>query len=313
MASAKDLKKKIQSISNTRKITRTMEMVSAAKAKQTQGRVEDNTPYSRKLAEILESLCSGSNVHHYLLGDRDGLLGDRDGLSAGEARGRRGAGRNALLVVTANRGLCGGYNTRVSVRAEMWIESRRSEGCETDVSMVGKKGIARFRYKNFPVKEQYTHIDDRPSFREAEELAGGFMDRFRADEVDGVWVMSTRYHSAGVQRPALTQLLPIVPPRKEEADESADKPSRGEREFFFEPDSATILDALLPFSVCQLLYRLLLEAAASEQIARRMAMKLATDNAEELIRTYTRKYNRQRQAGITQEIMEVVAGAEALD
>ena len=296
MASAKDLKKKIRSISNTKKITRTLEMVSAAKAKQTQSRVVANTPYSRKLAEILESLCAAGTVDHHLLETREG------------------AGRDALLVVSANRGLCGGYNTNVLIRAEKWIEARRAEGRETDVSMIGKKGIAGFRFKKIPVHASYTHIDDRPSFRQAAELAGGFLERFRAREVDQVWVISTRYYSAGVQKPAMTQILPIVPPATggPGAGEGEAERARVATDFIFEPDPETILESLLPFSVCQVVYRLLVEAAACEQIARRVAMKLATDNAEELIRTYTRKYNRQRQAGITQQIMEIVGGAEAL-
>jgi len=291
MASAKDLKKKIQSVSNTKKITRTMEMVSAAKAKQTQGRVEANTPYSQKLSELLEGLCAGANVQHHLLEEPEGVQ------------------RNALLVVSANRGLCGGYNTNLVSMAERWIDTQRREGRETDISMAGKKGIARFRFKKIPVHAQYTHLEDYPSFREAEEFAVGFMERFRNREVSQVWVVSTRYYSAAVQRSTLTQLLPIVPPvRSEENRERSIQ-----TDFIFEPDPKSILETLLPFSVSQLVYRLLVEAAASEQIARRMAMKLATDNAEELTKTYTRKYNRQRQAGITQQIMEIVAGAEALD
>lgn len=291
MASAKDLKRKIQSISNTKKITRTMEMVSAAKAKQTQGRVVANTPYSTKLAELLESVGASATRGHYLLEEHERVT------------------RNALLVVTANRGLCGGYNTNVLVQAESWIRAEQDEGRETDVSMIGKKGISRFRFRRIPLREEFTHIDDRPAFRQAEELAERFMERFRTGEVDRVWVISTRYLSSSVQRPVLTQLLPIAPPERDGAS-----PGRtgAAIEYIFTPDPQAILETLLPFSVSQLVYRLLIEAAASEQLARRLAMKLATDNATELIRKYTRQYNRERQAGITQQIMEVVGGAEAL-
>jgi F-type H+-transporting ATPase subunit gamma len=297
MASAKDLKKKIRSISNTKKITRTMEMVAAAKSKKTQRRVEANTPYAKKVAELLESLSGAGRVEHYLL------------------RAPEKVTRNALVVVTANRGLCGGYNTNVVNVAERWLEAERNEGRETDVSLIGKKGIARFKFRRLPTHAQYTHIEDRPSYQEAEELAQGLMERFRKDEVQRVCVISTRYYSAGVQRPALTQLLPIVPPRAAAAAAgggAAGGGKAGEREFIFEPEPRTILSALLPFSVSNLMYRLLVEAAASEQIARRVAMKSATDNAEEVIRSYTRRYNRQRQAGITQQITEIVSGAEAL-
>ena len=220
---------------------------------------------------------------------------------------RRTWGRNALLVVSANRGLCGGYNTNVLVKAERWIQSQREVGRETDVSMVGKKGVARAKFRQIPLVATYTHIEDRPSFREADEFARGFMERFLAGEVDQVWVLSTRYVSAATQTPTLTQILPIQPPEREG---DAEAPAS---DFLFEPDPVTILESLLPFYVSQLVYRLLIEAACSEQLARRLAMKLATDNAEELTKMYTRVYNRQRQAGITQQIMEIVGGAEALD
>ena len=290
MASAKDLKRKIQSISNTRKITRTMEMVSAAKSKQAQVRVEANTPYSQKLAELLESVSASATIDHFLL------------------REPEGTSKNALVVVTANRGLCGGYNSSVLSQAEKWIAAEREQGRDTDVIMLGKKGISRFRFRGIPVHTQYTHFGDRPTFREAEDLARMLMERLARGEVARVWVISTRYLSAATQRPVLTQVLPIVPGQADRAPEER----RAEVEFIFEPAPKTILEALLPFSVSQLVYRLLIEAAVSEQIARRLAMKLATDNASELIRMYTRKYNRERQAGITQQIMEVVAGAEAL-
>ncbi|MEM7233146.1 MAG: ATP synthase F1 subunit gamma [Planctomycetota bacterium] len=290
MASAKDLKKQIQSISNTKKITRTMEMVSAAKAKQTQGRVEANTPYAEKMNELMDGLGGASAIDHPLLKTPEGVK------------------RNALLVISANRGLCGGYNTNVLVRSEKWVAAQKEQGRETDIYMIGKKGIARAKFQKTSLHAQYTEFDDRPSFEQARELAEGFMTRFLKGEVDQVWVLSTRYFTAAVQRPELTQLLPIQP---SESEDEGDGAAAGE--FIFEPDPRSILESLLPFSVNQLMYRLLIEAACSEQLARRMAMKLATDNAEELTKTYTRKYNRQRQAGITQQIMEIVGGAEALE
>jgi F-type H+-transporting ATPase subunit gamma len=309
VASAKELKKKIKSISNTKKITRTMEMVSTSKAKRTQGRVQATTPYSKKLAELLESLseaagggaAGGQTIDHYLLLEPETVT------------------RNSLLVVTANRGLCGAYNSNVVHLAEKWMASEREAGRETDVSMIGKKGIARFRFRQLPLHAAITHIEDKVSFQEAEELARGFLERFRSGEVGRVMVAVTRYFSAGVQKPVLLQLLPIIPPKAQQPAPpkgvEAKTPAaskRGVREFIFEPEPRQILEALLPFSVAHLVYRLLVEAAACEQIARKVAMKLATDNAEELIRVYTRKYNRQRQSGITQQIAEIVTAADAL-
>ena len=293
MAGLKDIKKKITSISNTRKITRTMEMVAAAKSKQTIDRVEASTPYSSKLTELLNSLTGGQNVDHFLVREKEKIQ------------------KSALLVVTANRGLCGGYNTNVANLAEKWVRAEQAEGREAHVLMVGKKGISRFRFRKVEVAEKRTDIEDKPSFSQAAEIAGGFIESFRKGEVDRVRVAGTRYHSAVVQQADLFQLLPIIPPETDEAD--GEEASQQNTDFIFEPDPERILEDLLPFSVKHTMYRLLLEAAAGEQIARRVAMKLATDHAGELTRFYTGKYNRERQASITQQIMEMVGGAEALD
>ena len=293
MAGLKDIKKKITSISNTRKITRTMEMVAAAKSKQTIDRVEASTPYSSKLTELLNSLTGGQNVDHFLVREKEKVQ------------------KSALLVVTANRGLCGGYNTNVANLAEKWVRAEEAEGREAHVMMVGKKGISRFRFRKVEVAEKRTDIEDKPSFSQAAEIADGFIESFRKGEVDRVMVAVTRYHSAVVQQADLFQLLPIIPPETDEAD--GEEVSQQNTDFIFEPDPERILEDLLPFSVKHTMYRLLLEAAAGEQIARRVAMKLATDNAGELTRFYTGKYNRERQASITQQIMEIVGGAEALD
>ncbi len=293
MAGLKDIKKKITSISNTRKITRTMEMVAAAKSKQTIDRVEASTPYSSKLTELLNSLTGGQNVDHFLVREKEKVQ------------------KSALLVVTANRGLCGGYNTNVANLAEKWVRAEEAEGREAHVMMVGKKGISRFRFRKVEVAEKRTDIEDKPSFSQATEIADGFIESFRKGEVDRVMVAVTRYHSAVVQQADLFQLLPIIPPETDEAD--GEEASQQNTDFIFEPDPERILEDLLPFSVKHTMYRLLLEAAAGEQIARRVAMKLATDNAGELTRFYTGKYNRERQASITQQIMEIVGGAEALD
>lgn len=300
MASAKDLKKKIRSISNTKKITRTMEMVATVKSKQAQDRIKATTPYARKLAEILGSLASAGTISHPFL-------------EADEP-----AKKTLVLIITGNRGLCGGYNSNVLALAERWLRGEREAGRETEVHMVGKKGIARFRFRKAPVEKSYTHIEDRPSFRDAEALVEEFVARYIAGEVQRVVVFAMRYHSVSLQKPAQVQLLPIVPPEPREGEGSpplAPKKAAAREgiEFIFEPDRETILKSLLPLSVKNALYRVLVEAAASEQTARRVAMKLATDNAGEMIHAYTRRYNRQRQAGITQQIMEIVGGAQALE
>ena len=294
MASLKDIKNQIKSVSNTRKITRTMEMVSAAKSKQTINRVESSTPYSEKLRELMDGLSGGGSVDSYLVQERETIE------------------RSALLVVTANRGLCGGYNTNVSNLAEQWIRSELAADRKVHVSMVGKKGEARFRFRKVQVDEKFAHIEDKPSFKDAEEFAVRYMEMFKKGEVDRVLVAVTRYISQGRQVPELVQLLPMAPPEDDvAAGESAAQ--KTETDYIFVPNAEAILADLLPFSVKHTLYRLFLEAAASEQIARRVAMKNATDNAGELLKGYTGQYNRQRQASITQQIMEIVGGAEALE
>lgn len=298
MANARDLRKKIRSISNTAKITRTMEMVATAKSKRAQSRIVAMLPYSDKLGEILRNLRDAGTVEHPLLEDREPVR------------------RSLLLIVSASRGFCGGYNTNLLSLAEKWLVQEEAEGREVDIHASGRKGIARLRYLKRPTVAQYTHFDDRPSFKETEELSTEFLRLFLERKVDRVVVASTRYLSASVQRPRITQLLPIEASADGGAVDGGDaavSTVAAARDFIFEPEREVILETLLPLSVKQVVFRLFLEAATSEQLARRIAMKLASDNAEELIGLYTRQYNRERQAGITQQIMEVVTGAEALE
>lgn len=289
MASSRELRNKIRSITNTKKITRTMELVATSKAKKAQDRVTATRPYSETLQELLDSLAAAGSVDHPLL-----------------EKPENAAPRTAILIVTGNRGLCGGYNTSVLQLAE---RTRRAElgesGREVDLYVVGRKGLARMKYLKWSVVSSYTEFDDRPLFRDAAEIADLFMDRYLAGEVDRVKIISTRFISLGTQTADVSTLLPIEPPETD---------GQGvETEFIFEPGPEEILGELLPLSVRNMIYRLLVEAAASEQIARRMAMKRATDNAEEMIENYTRLYNRTRQASITQQITEIVGGASALE
>ena len=289
MASAKEFKKKIKSTANTRKITRTMEMVATARSKRALDRAKATAPYFQTLSGIIRSMVQSGTVTHPFL------------TRAGDVK------RTILLVVTANRGLCGGYNTNVLHLTERWLAAEKAAGREVDVYLVGKKGIGRFRFLKIAAIKSYTHIDDKVNFQDARAIAEEFMRRYLAGEVERVVVISTRYLSSSVQKAQETELLPITPERLE-------KHAEGETaEYIFEPDRETILKTLVPHAVTGLLYRLFLEATVSEQIARRIAMKLATDNAEEMIKLYTRMYNRQRQAGITQQITEVVTGAQALE
>ena len=289
MASARDLRKKIKSITNTRKITRTMELVATSKAKRAQDRVIATTPYSEKLTAALGRLAEAGTVDHPLL------------------EKETGSNKVAVLLITANRGLCGGYNSNTLSMAEKLRMQLLNDGKEVDLYVVGRKGMQRMKFLKLPVLESWADFDDRPSFKDAADIADLFIQKFVGGEVGRVMVVSTRFLSAGRQEAQRTQLLPI------ESPSSGEESSGKAVEFIFEPTPAEILEELLPLSVKNVFYRLLVEAVASEQIARRVAMKRATDSADEMIQDYTRMYNRSRQAGITQEINEIVSGASALE
>ncbi|MEC9475809.1 MAG: ATP synthase F1 subunit gamma [Planctomycetota bacterium] len=290
MATARELKNKIRSVDNTKKITRTMEMISTAKAVVCQKRIEATQPYGDKLAEILRDLGSGGG------GEAGGfpLLRVPDPVR-----------REALFIVTANRGLCGGYNTNTLKVAEKYSAERTAEGVQIDTYMLGKKGISRFKYLNRETVGSFTQFEDRPTFEEAEEVISPLMESFEKGEIDGVTIIFTHYESASRQDPVIRKLLPIT------VEDSEGSSSSG-REFILEPSPELILGRLLPLSLKMQFFQALVEAAACEQIARRIAMKNATDNAEDMSKTYTQLYNRTRQGAITQEILEVIGGAEVM-
>ncbi|MFQ5654091.1 MAG: ATP synthase F1 subunit gamma [Planctomycetota bacterium] len=295
MATARDLKNKIRSIRNTRKITRTMEMIATAKASICQKRIESVKPYGDRLTEMLRDL-RGAAV------DSGDGAGDYPLLRRPER-----IEREAVFVISANRGLCGGYNTNVLRMAEKHLDRRSAEGVATEVHMVGKKGITRFRYLRREVTGKHTQFDDRPSFEAAAEVLEPLLASFCAGDLDAVTLISTRYQNAARQVPILRPILPIPLGGEEGGD------GRGHAvDFIFEPSPDVILGTLLPLSLKMQLFLALVEAAASEQIQRRIAMKNATDNADEMETKYKQIYNRTRQAGITQEILEVLGGSEVL-
>lgn len=290
MATARELRNKIRSVKNTRKITRTMEMIATAKARVCQKRIEAVKPYGDKIAE--------------LLGDLKRMQSRSDGSSGSSAllRVPEKVTKEIVVVITANRGLCGGYNTNTLKVAERYLDRRQAEGAELQVIMIGKKGIARFRYTKRPVLQTVTHFDDRPGFAAAETLVAPLLAQFERGEIDGLTVVSTRYLNAARQAPEVRPLLPIAVAGDGESAAGAAV------DFILEPSPEYILNTLLPLSLKTQFFLALVEAATSEQIARRIAMKNATDNADDMARSYTQLYNRTRQAGITQEILEVIGG-----
>ena len=293
MATARELKNKIRSVSNTKKITRTMEMISTAKSRVCQKRIEAVQPYGEKLGEMLRDLGRGASD--------PGKAAEYPLLRAPEK-----VREEAVVVITANRGLCGGYNTNVLKLAEKRLQRLQAQGTACEIHMIGKKGAARFRYLGREVAQAYFDIDDKPTYEQAEEIIQPLMDRFAAGELDAVSIVVCHYETGSRQYPVERPLLPLATGEEvEEAD------ATGGTEFILEPDPGTILSHLLPVSLKTRFFQSLVEAAACEQIARRVAMKNATDNAEEMSKTYKQLYNRTRQASITQEILEVIGGSQA--
>ncbi len=286
MATPREIKKRINSVKNTRKITRTMEMVATSKSKKMTNKVNASKPYAQKIEELVSSLSGlSSKIHSSLLRKPEKIE------------------KVAILVITANRGLCGGYNSNVIKLARSRIAELKREGIAYELHVVGKKGISFFKFIKEPVVTSYTNIDDKSGYAEAEYFANYFKDKFSKEKVDSVEIISTVYHSSAQQTPEITKVLPIQP--KEEETQKGDVT-------IYEPSPERILESLLPMVVNMAFYKAILEAVTSEQIARRIAMKAATDAAGEMVKILTRGYNRARQAKITQEISEIVAGADSL-
>ncbi|MFP3948762.1 MAG: ATP synthase F1 subunit gamma [Longimicrobiales bacterium] len=282
---AREVKRRIKSVDNTRQITRTMEMVATAKLRRATERVYAARPYAEALETVVRSLYAPQ------LSERYPLLRQPE-----ETR------RAAVVLLTANRGLCGGFNANLIREARGLLSRLEDEGVETELHVVGKKGIGYFRFQGVPMASTRTDIGDEPTVDDAESLAGPLRKKFVESEVDAVHVVSSEFRSALSTPPTVRDLFPIRP---EEGAESADV-------FLLSPSSDMILQRLLPLYVRNEIYRALVENAAAEQGARRTAMKNATDNAEEMLENLRRSYNRARQAQITQELAEIVGGAEAL-
>ena len=287
MAKGRELKGRIKSVENTRKITRTMEMVATSKMKRAADRVSSARPYALALGEVL------SHVYTPELAERFPLL-------------RRPAQikKVALVVLTANRGLCGAFNTNLLREARARLAELEGKGISVELHIVGRKGIGFFKYLGRDLASQRADISDKPTSADATSLIDTLMTRFASGDLDAVHVTYAKYKSALSTPPATEQVLPVVTPTTAGAGLS--------RDFILAPSADEILEALLPLYVRNTVYRALVETAAGEQGARRTAMKNATDNATEMLQLLKRTYNSARQAQITQEIAEIVGGASAL-
>jgi len=289
MAKARELKGRIRSVQNTRKITRTMEMVATSKLKRAQDRLGAARPYSQQLREVIGRLLTPELAARYAL-----------------LRQPETVSRAAVVLITSNRGLAGAFNANLIREARNLLADLRGQGVETELHIVGKKGISFFRFQREELRTARTDIGDRPSADDAASLVVPLTERFVAGGLDAVYVVHARFNSALSTPPNSLRVLPIEPPSAEEQSSSG-------VEYILEPSADVILERLLPLYVRNSVYTALLETAAAEQGARRTAMKNATDNASDMVQLLTRTYNRVRQAAITQEIAEIVGGAAALE
>ncbi len=291
MAKGRQLKGRIRSVQNTRKITKTMELVATSKLKRAQDRVVAARPYADALRQVLADLVTPD------LADSFPLLRRPAPLSKG------GPGRAAVILITSNRGLAGGFNANLIKEARRRIEALESEGYTVDLHGIGKKGIGYFKYLRRRFATERIDIGDRPTAEHAAEIVEPLLRAYAAGQLAGVDLIQARFMSALQTPPATVKILPIEAPAR------AAGPAP---DYILVPGAARILDQLLPLYVRNALYRGLVETVAAEHGARRTAMKNATDNAGEILELLKRTYNRQRQAQITQEIAEIVGGAAAL-
>jgi F-type H+-transporting ATPase subunit gamma len=289
------LRGRIRTVQATKKITRAMELIAASRIVKAQQRVAAAVPYSDQITEVVKDLAAaGGSTASPLLAGRDTV------------------GNVAYVVITADRGLCGGYNAGVQRAAEGEIKEDVLQGRDYSIIAVGRKAESYFRFRGYKIKTTFSGFSDAPSYANAKEIGQHVIDLFVNGEVDRVELVYTRFITAGSQEVVQRPLVPLERETVVVGDGHASGSEVAKADFEYEPDPTTILDSLLPKYVEARIYAALLNAAASEHAFRQRAMKSATDNAEELIRNLSRIMNRARQDSITTEIMEIVSGAEAL-
>lgn len=294
MASQRDIKRRITSVQNTKKITKAMEMVAAARLRRAQMRIEATRPYAVHMMEFIAGLAKYIDVDT----ERFPLLRQHE-----EVR------RVALVALTADRGLCGAFNSNIVRLTQERRREYESQGIEVELIVVGKRGVGTFRFQNVPVAGAYAGITDRPTFSDAQSLANRVAELYTTEAVDRVILVFNHFVSAMEQRVTEQVILPL---QEQVVATYTPDDAAPHMDFLFEPEAEVILNDLLPSYVEMTVYRALLESTASEHGARMTAMRNASESAGEMIDRLTLAMNRARQASITQEILEVVAGADAL-
>ena len=292
MANARALDRRRKSVRNIRKITRTMELIATARFKKAMDRAVAATAYTQRITQLVSDLAeSGMELRHPLLEPRETV-------------------NNAtLLVLTANRGLCGGYNGGV-LRKAIPHHVELQQQAQVRMEMSGNRGISALKYRNITADQTYTQFDDEPKFEEVELIANGYLKLFSRGELDRLDVVYTRFVSSSRQVPVVETLLPLGSLGDEQSEDEKENSSSSNYEFV--PSAESILEEVVPASFRVKLFKCFLDAAVSEQIARMVAMKSATENASDMIKQLSMSYNRARQSQITNEIMEIIGGVEAL-
>lgn len=322
MAKARAILKRRKAVRNIRKITKTMQMIATAKFQKSLKRAVGTKPYTLKVRELVRELAASvGNVEHPLLR---------------RPTEETQTGKIALLVLTSNRGLAGAYNGNVLRAANTFVRQQEAAGKTVELYIAGKKGVTFFNYQKRPPTVRL-EAQDVPKFADVETLANQLMDRFTAGEIDSVHVAYMNFISTGVQRPDVTTMLPLagvqqaadeigkqtaegeaqakagaLDAKRSGTDVAADAVPQGETTYDFSPDAKTLLDEVLPLTVRTALFQAFLDATTSEHVARMVAMKSATDNAEQMSKSLAIEYNRARQSQITTELMEIMGGVEAM-
>jgi F-type H+-transporting ATPase subunit gamma len=295
MAKARAIVKRRKAVRNIRKITKTMQMIATAKFQKALKRAVAARPYSRKTRELVAELAAS-------VGDVDHPLLRRPGVDGKGAT----TGRIALLVITSNRGLCGAYNGNVLRAANHFIQKEQAANHQIDLYISGKKGFTYFNFQKRPIIQRFDQFGDAPKYDDAAAVADQFIDRFVKGEVDAVYVAYMNFASAGSQKPEVLALLPLT------NIASAKPQGSAQAVYDFYPEPQSLLNELLPLTVKVSLFQCFLDATTSENVARMVSMKSATDNAEEMVKSLTMQYNRARQSQITTELSEIMGGVEAM-
>ncbi|HEY1381566.1 MAG TPA: ATP synthase F1 subunit gamma [Gemmataceae bacterium] len=294
MANTRELVKRRKAIRNIRKITRTMELIATAQFRKALDRAVSAEAYTKKIAELAADLSANAGeIKHPLL--------------TPHAEVKNGV----LLVLTSNRGLAGGYNGSILRVANERLREYAATGITPHLEVSGKRAIIYYRFQRVATEQAYTHLQDKPNFHEVEKLANRYIADYGSGKIDRVDVAYMKFINAARQTPVVETLLPLTAAPGAGAASGSGAKSKVEYEFV--PDAAGILEEILPVSFKVRLFKCFLDAAVSEQIARRVAMKAATENADEIIKAITQEYNRARQAKITKELAEIIGGAAALE